>query len=404
MSEMIYWLWLAAETEVSKKSMANLLAFFEDAETAFRAPIGSYREIDGISKKDAERLEKRDIGKAVKMLEQCIRSGITVIPLSDENYPNRLRNVYSPPPVLFVKGSLPKLDSVPVVSVVGTRTASDYGIKMARSIGYELGLSGITVASGLTKGIDAAGAEGAFAANGSCIGVLGTAIDAENGELSKRCEQFGAVISEIGPGTVQNRSFFRNRNRITAGISIASVAVEAPEKSGTLLLVREALEQGKDIYAVPGNADSKNSVGIISMLRDGAVPVLSGLEVASQYVDRYPHSIRIPENVKIPESLIYPDKAGNVPVRGKQKDCQCPTKPADILNIRESFPGLREEQYRILEAIQAEGSFVDEIVSATCLTAQKVLSALTVLEIKGIIRRTPGKKIIITPKARNQNG
>ena len=197
-SSAVYWLWLSSLTEVNLNAKAALLEVFGNPEAAFHAPKGFYAGIEGISARDAEALEARDLTEALQIPELCEKEGIAFLTLEDARYPQRLKEIYAPPAVLYVKGRLPDLDREVPVAVIGTRHASPYGIKMARNIAYELSRCGAVVVSGLTQGCDAAAAEGTLAAGGVCIGVLGTPISARSSLPSRVCRQ-GALISEYAP-------------------------------------------------------------------------------------------------------------------------------------------------------------------------------------------------------------
>ena len=291
MSALSYWIWLS-NAELSVRTKAALMEHYGDAETAFFAPAGEFAHIEGVSRADAAILERRDMSDTARIIEECQAQGLSVISYQDSAYPSRLRNIYAPPPVLYIKGRLPAVDDNAVIAVVGTRKATPYGLKMARTIAGEIVRCGGIVISGLTHGIDAAAAEGALSAGGICVGVLGTAHQDDAGVLYAGVAERGAVISEYAPGSPAQRSFFRDRNRITAGLSVGAVAVEAPEKSGTRLFVAEAAAQGKEIFAVPGNADAKMSAGTIDMLKDGAKPVTCGWDVVSEFEYLFPGKLR----------------------------------------------------------------------------------------------------------------
>ena len=268
---MEYWLWLSS-CAVSPRAKAALLDRFGDAEGAFLAPAGAFSRLEGVSGQEAETLEKRDLRGAGEIAEACRRQGLRILTLQDAAYPVRLRNIFAPPVVLYVRGELPPLDLSVAIAVVGTRRASSYGLKMARDLAFQMAASGI----------DAEAAQGALLAGGRVIGVLGTPHEEARGELARSVAARGALLSEYPPGTARMRSFFRDRNRITAGLSVGVLAVEAPEKSGTRLFVEEALGQGREVFAVPGNADAESSAGTLAMLKEGAKLATCGWDVLGE--------------------------------------------------------------------------------------------------------------------------
>lgn len=390
-----YWIWLS-NAELSVRTKAALMEHYGDAETAFFAPAGEFAHIEGVSRADAAILEKRDMSDTARIIEECQAQGLSVISYQDSAYPSRLRNIYAPPPVLYVKGRLPAVDDNAVIAVVGTRKATPYGLKMARTIAGEIVRCGGIVISGLTYGIDAAAAEGALNAGGICVGVLGTAHQDDAGVLYAGVAERGAVISEYAPGSPAQRSFFRDRNRITAGLSVGAVAVEAPEKSGTRLFVAEAAAQGKEIFAVPGNADAKMSAGTIDMLKDGAKPVTCGWDVVSEFEYLFPGKLRKAPAARGETRRIEAESVENAPVLQKEtKKVIDKENGRRYIDLKDQLRDLSETQLKIITAVDNGGTHIDDIIETTGLGTATVLAQLTVLEIKGYIRREAGRRIAL---------
>ena len=390
-----YWIWLS-NAELSVRTKAALMEHYGDAETAFFAPAGEFAHIEGVSRADAAILEKRDMSDTARIIEECQSQGLSVISYQDSAYPSRLRNIYAPPPVLYVKGRLPAVDDNAVIAVVGTRKATPYGLKMARTIAGEIVRCGGIVISGLTHGIDAAAAEGALSAGGICVGVLGTAHQDDAGVLYAGVAERGAVISEYAPGSPAQRSFFRDRNRITAGLSVGAVAVEAPEKSGTRLFVAEAAAQGKEIFAVPGNADAKMSAGTIDMLKDGAKPVTCGWDVVSEFEYLFPGKLRKAPAARGETRRIEVESVENAPVLQKEtKKVIDKENGRRYIDLKDQLRDLSETQLKIITAVDNGGTHIDDIIETTGLGTATVLAQLTVLEIKGYIRREAGRRIAL---------
>ena len=295
-----HWAWLSGVTNASPKARAALCAYYGGAEQAFHAPPGDYRKVPGLTENEAALFEARDLSAADRILADCEREGIELVTLQDARYPARLKSIFAPPVVLYVKGRLPDVDGVPSVAVIGTRKATPYGLKMGRDIAFEIVRCGGIVVSGLTEGVDRAAARGCLLAGGTCIGVLGTCHGSEGG-LSRDVFASGALVSEVPPGTPPLKRFFRERNRISSGLSHAVCVVEAPEQSGCMLFVHEALEQGREIFAVPGNADAENSAGTIALLKQGARPAVCGWDVMEDFADVYPGRVHRPGNIVLPD-------------------------------------------------------------------------------------------------------
>ena len=405
-STALYWLWFSSLPEVSLNAKAALLEAFGCPEAAFHAPPGAFFLVEGITRRDAALLEERDLTLAKEIPARCEEQEIRILTPDDSAYPARLKEVFACPAALYVRGTLPDLDREVPVAVIGTRKASAYGLKMGRSMAYEVSKCGAVVVSGLTMGIDAAAAEGALAAGGVCVGVLGTPIDAAKGSLARNVCLRGALISEYAPGTPQMKQFFRARNRIAAGISCAVVVVEAPEKSGTRLFVAEALEQGKEIFAVPGNADSETSAGTIRFLREGAQLVTRGWEVAEDLDITYPGVLDPSSRESFPisregeEPTPKAEKAkgmkGGKPQTEKNSDKKRLDKPEPpcYIDITDRISALNEVQQQIVLAVLAGNASAEEIIETTQLPAKDVLTQLTLLEIRGLIQRDGWKGIV----------
>jgi len=381
MSAIKYWVWLSSLTGISALSKAKLLHRYGDAETIFFLPHGEAAESGLLARTETEELEKRDLTAADRILGACESQGLQILTIQDAAYPNRLKYISAPPAVLYVKGRLPHIDEEAAIAVVGTRRASPYGIKMARDLSGEIVRSGGIVISGLTAGIDAMAARGALLAGGTCIGVLGTSHEAEKSELAADVAAYGALVSEYPPMSPACRHFFRERNRVSAGLSVGVVVVEAPERSGARLFANEANEQGRMIFAVPGNADAPNSVGTLAMMQDGAKPVARGWDVMCEFEALYPQKVhRSAEPPARPEPAAV--TAENAGTRSKP-------------DLREQLSSLSEDQLKIIAAIDKSAGHIDDIIEATGLGTAKVLSLLTVLEIKGFVRREAGRRIVL---------
>lgn len=400
MSSLKYWIWLSS-AEIGADAKAAVLMHYGDAERAFLSPAGDFSAIERLSKRDRELLEKRDISMVDRILEKCEMQGIDIITYQDALYPRRLRGIYSPPVALYVKGRLPAIDENAVIAVVGTRNASPYGIKMSRSIACDIAKCGGMVASGLTRGIDAAAADGALYGGGTVIGVLGICHLQSESSLADEVAARGALISEYAPFTESRKIHFRERNRITSGISVGVVAVEAPDGSNTRLFVQEAAEQGREIFAVPGNADAENSVETNSMIKEGAHTVTCGWEVLEEFESIYPGKIKNASGSKYPQAAEHADCAAPSKHNFMREKPKIEKKEVDkaqntgYIDLQEQLAGLSENQLKIITAIEKSASHIDDIIENTGLSAACVLSQLTVLEIKGYVRREAGKRIAL---------
>lgn len=304
--------------------------------------------------------------------------------LQDAAYPDRLRNIYDPPVVLYVRGNLPFIDDEAVVAIVGTRDCTPYGISAAENTGYALARRGLIVTTGLARGVDSAATRGALRAGGSVIGVIGSGIDViyppENKRLFDDTAGCGAILSEYPPGTQAIAGHFPARNRILSGISLGVAVIEAPKKSGALITAARALEQGRDVFALPGNVDAKSCEGSNALLREGAIPFLSAEDIIGEYEELFPDKITAPgQNPDKPEA----DRASFI-------DNSSKVNYIDLDNILNSLSG---DERTVAAVIGAESLLVDDIMTRSELSAQQTLAAITMLEIKGNAVRGSGGRV-----------
>jgi len=268
-----YWLALKSIAGIGNITFTALVDKFGSPSFIFNAAVSKLTEVNGITKKMASNINNfRDWDKINHDLEFLNKNGINIVTYQDEYYPAKLINIYDRPPFLYVQGSLIKDDIN--IAIVGSRIASTYGKYTTEKISRELAGKGLTIVSGLARGIDSAAHRGALFAGGRTIAVLGSGLDVvyppENKKLFADIIQTGAVISEFPPGTPPRSANFPSRNRIISGISYGVLVVEAGEKSGSLITARLALEQGREVFAVPGSIDASNSRGTNKLIKQGA--------------------------------------------------------------------------------------------------------------------------------------
>ncbi len=393
MAALEYWLWLSS-AGLSPRAKTALIERYGDAGAVFHAPDGAFAGIRELSRAEAEVLERRDLSLACEIAEACERQQIHAVSLQDAAYPQRLRHILTPPVVLYVKGSLTLLGDRASIAVLGTRRGSIYGQRMSERLAGEIARCGGVVISLLTSEIERTAARAALRANGGVVGVLGVPHEREAGRLAAEIAQHGALVSEYPPFTRPLSSFFRDRNRVAAGLNAGVLVVEAPEKSGTQLFVAEAAEQGKEIFAVPGNADAENSAGTLRMIQEGAKLVTSGWEVLCEFEALYPDTVRfIPSYV---ESVPEEKPASEAPAAAKKREEPIDKPPEKAyIDLSKQLEGLSETQLRIVSAIDRQSKHIDDIIEETGLPTATVLAQLTVLEIKGFVRHEPGRRFTL---------
>lgn len=409
----LHWIWLATRAGLSDRGRMALLQRFADAEDIYYADAGEYSHVEGLSPEAISALQDKSLTEAEKIVAECGREHISILTWQDALYPKRLKNIADPPVVLYYKGSLPQVDALPCIAVVGTRSASAYGMSTAKRMGYQIAACGGVIVSGAALGVDAMAMRGALTAGAAVIGVLGCGADvvypASNRALYADTQHQGCLLTEFPPGTPPISWNFPKRNRIISGLSCGVLVVEAPEKSGALITARQAADQGRDVFVVPGNIDVLSCKGSNALLRDGAIAVSSGWDVVCEYRDRFPG--KITENIVDAHQRVYPDELEQTqPLRVAQKP-KIPEKKrrrtsaeekkeidnsASALYIDADKPKIQHsaEEEKLLACIGTEDALVDDVISASSMPAGQVLALLTMLEVKGVVTRLPGKRIM----------
>ena len=377
------WVWLAQRKGLSAQTRLALLSRFGTAENIYCADPEELLLTEDMDAQQLETLTDRDASEADRILEACQRLGVRIITIADGAYPERLKNLYDPPILLYCRGELPLLDERLAVAVVGTRDCTPYGERCAEKLGYGLSRGGATVVTGLAKGIDAAAARGALRAGGKPVGVLGNGVDVcyprENAYLYDDLAAAGALLSEYPPGTEPAAPHFPARNRILAGLCAATLVVEAPEKSGALITAASALEQGRDVFAVPGPVDAPKSAGCNALIRNGAVLVSEAEDLLREYEGRYPLALAPREE---PKALGY---------GAEQTQEATPVLP--LIDVRAPGAELTDDQISVLRVLSdTEPTLPDDLAEATGVPIRRLLSALTVLEIDGHVQQHAGKR------------
>ena len=385
MSALKYWLWLAELRGLKNQTRLALLRHFGTPEDVFYADAGEILLTEGITREQAAILEDHRLDTADRILADCQRLDLRLLTIQDAEYPGRLKNIYDPPCLLYVKGRLPAFDEEVAVAVVGTRKATPYGISSAEKLGYGLAKGGALVVSGLAKGIDAAATRGALRSGGITVGVAANGLDVrypyENRYLYEDVAAAGVLLSEYPPGTEPLKTNFPVRNRILSGLSVATLVVEAPERSGALITADTAVEQGRDVFAVPGPIDAPNSVGCNRLIHDGAVLTANAWDLLQEYEARFPDKLRREEARKEPEKLGY---------EARQKEEPRPVPPS--LRLSDPEVSLTDDQIALLRALSDEEPIqVDDLIEQTGIPTRRVLSALTLLEIEQYVQQHSGK-------------
>lgn len=401
MANLKYWLWLTGRAGMSALRRAQLLARFGSPEQIYFADDGEYALDEELPPGLRRSLGDKSLDGAERTLEQCSRLGIDLLTVQDAHYPDGLNNIPDPPAVLYYKGRLPDFDRVLTIGMVGARECSRYGEMMAARLGLELGRAGAVVVSGIAQGIDSHSIKGALSGGGTVVSVLAGGIDIKYPWSSRflydDVAAAGALISEYPPGTPHKGSHFPVRNRIISGLSDGVVAVEGKESGGTMITMDLALEQNRDTFAVPGPADAPMSAGTNRLIRMGwAKLVTSANDILAEYEGR--KSLRkVPpleeqeaeQRVEAALKAQPRDGAAKADAEKKVVDKSANRAYIDWKSARELFT---DDERDILLALSEKTLLADEIVEATQIPARRVMSALTVLQVRGYIEERAGRR------------
>jgi DNA processing protein len=361
----LYWLAFSLIPAIGPVRFSQLEAHFKDLGEAWRANPGEYLRaglddaaVKAITETRARINPERELARMEKL-------GIKLITYHDSSYPGRLKEIHSRPALLFTRGELKKEDEW-CVAVVGTRRSTMYGRQVADELSSELARNGITVVSGLAKGIDTVSHQAAINAGGRTLAVLGGGLDniypAENRRLAEQVILHGALISEYPPSILPRPESFPRRNRIISGLSLGTLVIEAGESSGALITAQLALEQNREVFAVPGSILSANSIGTNKLIQEGAKLVAKVSDILEEL------------NLK---------------------------SVAHQADIKEAMPATAEEQ-EILKHLGREPCHIDDICECSRLPARVISSSLATMELKGLVKQVGAMSYVITrePQAR----
>lgn len=396
MSALKFWVWLTEQNRLGGPARQALLEHFGSPEEVYYAEPGDLLQVEGITADQVQALENKSLDRAQSILEECARKDIFLLTAQDALYPQRLKNIYDPPLLLYGRGSMPLFDEEAAVAVVGTRSCSPYGIRTAERFGFEMSKRGGLVVSGLARGIDAASQLGALRAGGLTAAVLGCGVDVvyppENDRLYEDVAASGVLLSEYPPGAEPFGWHFPARNRILSGLCLATLVVEAPEKSGALITAATALEQGRDVFAIPGPLDAEGSVGCNRLIRDGAGLATESWDILREYQSRYPHKLH-PDGEKLPplpkkSEIFYPERS---------KKPKVAPSGLPVINVRRNAEGLTDDQIKVLRILDdKEPMLTDDIALRANVPVRRILSAVTMLEIDGYTRQEGLRKFVRT--------
>jgi len=356
---MIPWVALNMVEGMKPAQRAALLRAYEAPDRILRMTEMELSAVPEIKPELAYRIVRFDLRQAEEEISRARSAGVQIVCLNDPDYPELLTQIPDPPLVLYVRGEL--LRKEPTVALVGSRKATPYGLNVTRTLARDLGTAGVTIVSGLARGVDAHAHRAALESGARTIAVLGSGIDviypSEHKPLSEKIIQQGAVVSELPMGSAPNRENFPIRNRIISGLSLGVVVVEASDKSGSLITARMAMEQGREVLAVPGSIFNESSKGCHALIKDGAALVRSWRDVIAE----------------------LPEKATGIVYKKEE----------------ELGPELNEIEKSVIGLLSFdEPRHVDQIAGMAGMKSQELLGTLVSLELKNYISQMPGKHFL----------
>ena len=421
----LYWLWLSEKCAIATKDFRGLAERFEDPFELYRLETEEIEHIEGISERLKNKLSDKSLENAYSTLKYCKDNKVNIISYRDERYPKRLKDIENPPVLLYVLGELPDFDNRLCIGVVGTRSMSDYGKESAFRLSYELAAADAVIVSGMALGIDAVSAAGAIEAGGVTVAVLGCGIartyPKEHSKLKKIILKKGAVISEYPPFEAPNAFNFPKRNRIISGLSGGVVIVEGSERSGALITAAKAISQGRELFALPGNVGSTTAEGPNELIKNGANVVLSSEDVINHYDFLYHDVINYREYSKARKEPVNCDRAlkkcgiGAAYFKKKEEQSAMTDAPEvmfvnnDGFETKESaekklageqterrddsaklLDGLDDTSKKVFELMPLDKSVSPDALTAHGMDIGEVITALTMLEISGLVSSLPG--------------
>lgn len=361
MEEHRYWLALTLIKGLGPVTARQVVTAFGEVREVFRQKAEQLVSVAGINQSRAHLIASfNDWNLVDKTIERVEKLGAAIITFHDPSYPEGLKQIYDPPSVLFVKGELQSNDRF-AVAIVGSRICTEYGKDVTQKITSSLCAKGLTIISGMARGIDTVAHSSTLKVNGRTIAILGSGIDvpypAENIQLFRKIPESGVIISEFPPGTRPIKENFPKRNRLISAMSLGVLVVEASERSGALITARCAVEQGKEVFAIPGNINWRTSKGTNDLIKKGA---------------------RLVDN---PDDIV---------------EELAPLLKGYLREAKRELPPLNEEEHAVLRICDREPTHIDEIIRQTNMSPSRVMSVLLSLELKGVVRQWEGKKFSST--------
>ena len=400
MSNLKHWIWLTLRKGLAGQNAMRVLERFGTPELVHAADEEAYRLVGGLSDAAIRSLMNKSLDQADVVLGDCERYGIQLLTLQDSAYPERLKAIAQPPLVLYWKGRQFAFDNEAAIGMVGSRKATPYGVQAAMRRSADLTRTGALVVTGMAQGIDASAVRGALKAGGPVVSVLAGGIDrvypSYHKDLYEDVAAVGALISEYPPGTEHAGGHFPIRNRIISGLSVGVIAVESKRASGTLLTVNHALDQNREVFAVPGPIDAPMSEGTNRLIQEGCAKlIMEADDVLCEFADRFPGRLKLGQGASLPQSAVEQRLEGAAaPEAREPRGTKEKPRQEDVVYLRwaDCKGKLTDDQRAVLLALDGGTVQADDLVERTQIPARRVLSALTVLQIQGYVIEESGKR------------
>ncbi|MCH5320803.1 MAG: DNA-processing protein DprA [Eubacterium sp.] len=390
-----YWLWMQKALGEGAH-IRNILEDFGSAKGLYDSNILEWRMSSSLVSKQINKLEQTDISSVDEIIYTCENNGWSIIDYDDERYPQRLKEIYNPPCVLYVDGELGDIDNNVLIGIVGTRKASEYAIKVTHIMSRGIAECGAVVVSGGALGVDTYAHKGALTAGGKTIAVLGCGLGTdylnENKPLRDMIKNNGALVTEYPPFTRASRTTFPMRNRIISGLSLGVLVVEAGVKSGSLITANYALEQGRDVFAVPSSVLSVDFAGTNKLIDDGAIVATKPAQILAVYSERFDSidasKVRSVDELMRDES----DKSANVKKEDKLSFDNLEENREKRIEKENKALNLTGDVLTVYQCLSDCFLHIDAITEKTGLTSPKVTASITQLEVMGLVESASGKR------------
>ena len=406
MSTLKYWLLLTSRSGMDAVSAWNVLEYFGTPERAYYAGGEDYAPVP-MRPAARKGLQDKRMSEPERILEVCHRLGIRILTIQDGEYPQRLKQIADPPVLLYVRGRMLHFDEEVAIGVVGAREPSAYGKKYAEQFGMELAAGGALLISGIAQGLDSCAIRGALQGGGPVVSVLAGGVDViypkVNRFLYEDVMAAGALISEYPPGTPHKGEHFPVRNRIISGLSLGVLAVECRRYSGTMSTINHAVEQDRNVYAIPGSLDAEMSEGTNWLIRQGATLVTCGQDILEEYEAQYPLKLKgrdrlskeaVSARMESLEQMRPAQTAKQKPTQPTlvQQETETPNSGREVVPCSEQKKRFTDDALAVLAQLGKGTCSVDELVERTQIPTRRVLSTLTLLQIEGVVEEKAGKR------------